>query len=311
MSKVDVFESCRGRLRALAYRMLGSRSESEDMVQEAWLRWQAVDQASVQDPLAYLCRTTTLLCLDHLQSARSRREHYVGLWLPEPVVDDAIADYQDPGPETALGMRQQLSLDFLLALQNLSPLERAAFLLHDVFDQGFDEIAQTIGRSSSACRQLASRARHHLRAQGFDNGSTQSLPSASSVSHHTQRLLAAFVEALNSGDADTLARLLADDVRLLSDGGGLVHALPAPLDGRLRVAKVLLGFARSWPNQDAPQIVSAAMVNGQPGALVWNAQGRLEQVCAFELDTSGRVQRLYFQRNPHKLSRVGPGIQRS
>lgn len=303
MSADEVFESHRGRLRGLAYRMLGSRSESEDILQEAWLRWRSVDHATVQDAGAYLCRTTTHLCLDHLQSARARREQYIGLWLPEPVVDEAITDYQVPGPEAALGRRQLLSMGFLLALQHLSPLERAAFLLHDVFDQGFDEIAQAIGRSSSACRKLASRARHHLRDQGFDASNLVHPPPGDTDQTHTAALLAAFAEALASGDADALARLLAEDVRLLSDGGGLVHALPAPLEGRLRVAKALLGFARSAPTGAWP--MSAATVNGQPGARVWSRHGVLEQVCAFELDTAGQVQRLYIQRNPFKLARVG------
>lgn len=309
--KVDeVFESHRGRLRALAYRMLGLRSESEDIVQEAWLRWRSADHSTVQDARAYLCRTTTHLCLDQLQSARARREQYVGLWLPEPVVDEALADYRDPGPEAGLGLRQQLSLGFLLAQQHLSPLERAAFLLHDVFDQRFDEIAQTIGRSSSACRQLASRARHHLLEQGFDAGDTARLPGP--VDHpRTQVLLAAFAEALSSGDAHRLAHLLAEDVRLLSDGGGVVHALPAPLEGRLRVAKALLGFARSAPGAASAWPMSAALVNDQPGALVWNREGALEQVCAFELNAQGQLQTLYIQRNPHKLLRVDTDSRRT
>lgn len=310
MTVDEVFESHRSRLRALAYRMLGSRSEAEDIVQEAWLRWCAVDPATVQDARAYLCRITTHLCLDQLQSARSRREQYVGLWLPEPVVDEALADYLHPDPETELGLRQQLSLGFLLALQHLSPLERAAFLLHDVFDQGFDEIARAIGRSSSACRQLASRARRHLLDQGFAADDT-ARPLPHGADHaHTQALLAAFAEALSSGDVHRLSDLLTEDVRLLSDGGGVVHALPAPLEGRWRVAKALLGFARSGPGPASAWPVSAATVNGQPGALVRNPHGALEQVCAFELNAQGRVRTLYFQRNPHKLARVGAGSPR-
>lgn len=296
-----VFETHRPRLRALAYRMLGSRSEAEDMVQEAWLRWQAVDPAQVHDALAYLCRTTTHLCLDQVQSARARREQYVGLWLPEPVVDAAMADYCDTGPEALLDRRQQLSLGFLLALQHLSPLERAAFLLHDVFDQGFDEVAQTLGRSSAACRQLASRARKHLQAQGF--GADSTVPDAAH-SAQTQALLGAFAQALASGDVQALAALLAEDVRLYSDGGGVVCAVPAPLDGRLRVAQALQTFARTWQREPGAQALRPATVNGQPGALVWNAQGELEDVCALDLDASGRVRGVYFQRNPAKLARI-------
>lgn len=300
---IITFEAHRPRLRALAYRMLGARGEAEDVVQEAWLRWQAVDHAKVQDTLAYLCRTTTHLCLDQLQSARARREQYVGLWLPEPLVDDALWDYCDPGPEAALGRRQQLSLGFLLALQHLGPLERAAFLLHDVFDQGFDEVAQTLGRGSAACRQLASRARKRLRAQGF-GPDAPAPPSADDP--RTQALLDAFAQALASGDVQALAMLLAEDVHLYSDGGGVVCAVPTPLGGRLRVAQALLTFAHTW--QRAPggaQALRAALVNGEPGALVWNAQGILEDVCALRLDANGQVLGVYFQRNPGKLLGVG------
>jgi RNA polymerase sigma-70 factor (ECF subfamily) len=292
------FETHRPRLRALAYRMLGTRGDAEDMVQEAWLRWQAVDRAQVDNVLAYLCRTTTHLCLDHLQSARARREQYVGLWLPEPLVDGALADYQDKGPEAALGLRQHLSLGFLLALQYLSPLERAAFLLHDVFDRDFDEVAQTLGRSVAACRQLASRARKRLQTRGFGPDLPPPTPPDDA---RTLALLGAFAQALAEGDVQALAELLAEDVHLYSDGGGVVCAVPVPLGGRLRVAQALLTFARTWQRNPGAQALRPASVNGQPGALAWNAEGQLEDVCALELDASGRVRGVYFQRNPAKL----------
>ena len=300
---ITAFEAHRPHLRALAYRMLGSRSDAENVVQEAWLRWQGVDHAQVRDALAYLCRTTTRLCLDQIQRARARRERYVGLWLPEPLVDDALWDYCDPDPEAALGQRQQLSLGFLLALQHLRPLERAAFLLHDVFDRGFDEVAQTLGRSSAACRQLANRARKRLQAQGL-GPDAPTPPSADDP--RTQALLGAFAHALASGDVQALAALLAEDVHLYSDGGGVVCAVPAPLGGRLRVAQALLTFARTWQRTPggAPAL-RAALVNGEPGALVWNAQGTLEDVCALRLNANGQVLGVYFQRNPKKLLAVG------
>lgn len=304
MKPDEVFESHRSRLRALAYRMLGTRSECEDIVQETWLRWHATDPTTVQDVRAYLCRTTTYLCLDLLRSARARREHYIGLWLPEPVVDGALVDFQNSGPDAVLGLRQQLSLGFLLALQHLSALERAAFLLHDVFDQPFEEVAHTIGRSSGACRQLASRARRELLKQGFDPSDSACLP-APAQRPRAQALLDAFAQALASGEVARLAELLAEDVRLLSDGGGVVHALPAPLNGRLNVAKALLGFAGSRAHSGHVWQMTAAIVNGQPGALVWNRQGGLEQVCAFTLDDQSRLQSLYIQRNPQKLTHVG------
>jgi RNA polymerase sigma-70 factor (ECF subfamily) len=154
------FESLRGQLTGLAYRMLGSRAEAEDMVQEAWLRWHAADRAAVREPRAFLSKTVTRLCLDQLKSARARREEYVGQWLPEPVLD---------GAQLAAGSASEyaddLSVALLLALERLSPLERAAFLLHDVFDLGFEEVAEALGRDPAACRQLASRARSHVREE--------------------------------------------------------------------------------------------------------------------------------------------------
>lgn len=296
------FERFRPRLRALAYRMLGSRAEADDMVQEAWLRWQVTDVAAVQDPQAFLCRTTTHLCLDQLRSARARREQYVGLWLPEPLVGEAWRDYCDPGPEARLDQQQSLQLGFLLALQHLSALERAAFLLHDVFDQDFAELAHTLGRSEAACRQLTSRARKRLRAQGFDAAATA--PAQGMESARTQALLAAFAQAVSSGDVEGLAALLAQDVQLYSDGGGAVCAVPHPLDGAVRVAQALVTFARTWQRAAGQQALQAMVVNGQPGALVWNAQGRLEDVCALEIDPAGRVRGVYFQRNPAKLAAV-------
>ena len=294
------FEAHRPRLRALAYRMLGSRSEAEDVVQDAWLRWQAADQAQVQDPLAYLCRTTTHLCLDLLQSARSRREHYVGLWLPEPIVDEAHHSYGVPSPEAMLGHYQQLSLGFMWALQQLSPLERAAFVLHDVFDQPFNEVAQALGRNSAACRQLSSRARKHLQEQGYGPDAAAAPPADT----HIQTLLEACAQALTSGEVQALAELLAQDVRLCSDGGGVVCAIPAPLLGRERVAQVLVAFARTWQRDAGAQALLPAWVNGAPGALLWNAQGALEQACALEWDNQGRVCGIYFQRNPQKLATI-------
>ncbi|MDZ4190314.1 MAG: RNA polymerase sigma factor SigJ [Hydrogenophaga sp.] len=294
------FETHRRRLRALAYRMLGSCSEADDVVQDAWLRWECVDHASVLDPLAYLCRTTTHLCLDQLQAARYRREHYVGLWLPEPIVDEAHDSLGACSPEAELGRYQQLSLGFMLALQQLSPLERAAFVLHDVFDQSFDEVAQTLARSSQACRQLASRARKRLQVLGHGPNT----PTEPLANPQAQALLEAFAEALNSGKVDTLAGLLAQDVRLCSDGGGFVHALPTPLLGRDRVAQALLSFARVWQRDVGTLTLCPARVNTGLGALLWNTQGRLEQVCGLECNGTGQVSAIYLQRNPQKLALI-------
>jgi RNA polymerase sigma-70 factor (ECF subfamily) len=288
-----LFESRRRPLRALAYRMLGSRSEAEDVVQDCWLRWQAAraqpGAAPIEEPAAWLSRVATNLCLDRLQSARARREHYVGVWLPEPLVDADTAEV-DPGPEARSEYAQDVSIAFLLVLERLTPLERAAFLLHDVFDLGFDEVA-------AACRQLARRARAHVQAAQarVDVRDEEALG-----------LLAAFARALRSGDVEALATLLADDAQMLSDGGGQVAAVPRPVRGAARVAQVMAGFARLW--NPATQPVAAARINGLPGVVMRDLRGHALQTMAFALSrhADGRacVAEIYVVRNPDKLAHV-------
>ncbi len=273
-------------LRALAYRMLGSRAEAEDIVQEAWLRWAEVDESTVQHAGAYLSRVVTHLCLDKLQSATARREQYVGVWLPEPLVDEAL-DWS-PSPEAQAEFAQDVSVAFMLALERLSPLERAAFLLHEVFDLGFDEIAHRLGRTAAACRQLASRARQHVKAQ-YARHEVED--------EERQRLFAAFAEAIHRHDVEALARVLADDAVLLADGGGKASAVPRPLQGGARIATVLVGFARG----PTPWRVAPAQVNGLPGCLVYDDQGRLLQTMAFASADGGHIGAIYVQRNPDKL----------
>lgn len=294
----DRFEAHRRRLRALAYRMLGSRAQAEDVVQEAWLRWQGAEVGVVDNDGAYLSRITTHLCLDQLQSARARREQYVGLWLPEPLIDGDADAFCDT-PEARLGRAQDLSFAMLLALQRLSPLERAAFLLHDVFDVAFDELAGILDRSASACRQLASRARRRMRA------SQQPAVAAGSqvggdAAHAS--LLAAFAGAVVQGDLQSLIALLSEDVRLYSDGGGVVCAVPRPLGEPARVAQALIGFAATWAERGgmgtSPRV---ARINGMPGALLFDNHGQVEQVFSLDIDATGRVRGVYFQRNPDKL----------
>lgn len=289
------FETHRRRLAALAYRMLGSRAEADDVVQDTWLRWQGVDPQGIEQPGAFLTRIATHLCLDRLQSARARRERYVGLWLPEPLIDEAGAAYC-PGPDAALERAQHVSLAFLLALQRLSPTERAAFLLHDVFDVSFEEIGNTLQRSAAACRQLASRARRRVAAQPGANTLGEAPDAA-----RTQVLLAAFAVAVTQGDVQALTALLADDVRLYSDGGGQVCAVPRPLGDPARVAQALVGFAANWPAQ--AHGVRPARVNGMPGAVFFDTRGEVEQVLALDLTPQGLVRGVYFQRNPDKLRR--------
>jgi len=290
------FESHRRHLRALAWRLLGTRAEAEDVVQDCWLRWQAAPRTDIIEPRAWLSRVATHLCLDRLQSARARREAYVGVWLPEPLLDD-MAEAYDPGPEARADQAQQVSIAFLLALERLSPLERAAFLLHDVFDLGFDEIGERLGRSAAACRQLATRARGHVQAG----------QARVDVQHEeAQRLLLAFAGAVQAGDVEALAMLLADEVQFLSDGGGKASAVPRPLVGAARVAQVFIGFARLWdPRRHPPR---PARINGLPGVVLAEADGQVMETLALQLGrrTDGRacVDAIYVTRNPDKLPRL-------
>ncbi|MCW5651946.1 MAG: RNA polymerase sigma factor SigJ [Ramlibacter sp.] len=291
----SLFEAQRPSLRALAYRMLGSRAEAEDLVQEAWLRWHAAPQEAIANPPAWLSKVMTHLCLDHMKSARNRREAYVGVWLPEPLVDSAM-DF-DPGPQARAEYAQEVSIAFMLALERLTPLERAAFLLHDVFDLDFPDVAARLGRNEAACRQLARRAREHVQAHH----------SRAEVAHQARSdLMAAFAQALHTGDADALATLLAEDACFLSDGGGKATAVSRPLHGALPVAKALAGFAKAWFGTDGQ--VRMTTVNGLPGAVLSLASGQVVQTMAFRIapDARGqaRIQTIYVTRNPDKLGFV-------
>src|SRR5688500_6372853 len=229
------FEPHRRRLLGLAYRMLGSMAEAEDAVQEAYLRWHDADRAGVAEPRAFLMTTTTRICLDVLKSARVRREEYVGPWLPDPVVDTSAL-----APDTQTEMAEDLSVALLLALDRLSPLERAAFLLHDVFDYSFTQVATALGRNEAACRQLASRARTRVR----DARPAVAIPAraeGSPVDAKHAEIVSAFITASRSGDLATLTHLLASDVRLVADGGGKASAALNVIEGSGRVAAFLAG----------------------------------------------------------------------
>jgi RNA polymerase sigma-70 factor (ECF subfamily) len=290
-------------LRALAYRMLGSRAEAEDIVQDAWLRWAEVDESTVQHAGAYLSRLVTHLCLDKLGSAAARREHYVGVWLPEPLLDDEALHDWSPSPEAQAEFAQDVSVAFMLALERLSPLERAAFLLHEVFDLDFDEVGRRLERSPAACRQLASRARQHVKADYARREVAQ---------EEGQRLFDAFSQAVRNHDVDALARVLTDDAVMLADGGGKASAVPRPLHGSALIARTFIGFAslptsRGWRLQPA-------QVNGLPGCLVFDDDdgGRLVQTMALapSANAPGRIGAIYIQRNPDKLHGVLAALQR-
>jgi RNA polymerase sigma-70 factor (ECF subfamily) len=281
----QVFTTYRPRLFGLAYRMLGSVMDAEDVVQEAYLRWQGTRGATVEAPRAYLITIVTRLCIDHLRSARVRREEYVGPWLPEPLVGAA----SDEGGGPALS--ESLSLAFLVLLETLSPAERAVFLLHEVFGYSYPEIAPIVSTSEVNCRQLGTRARRHVeeRRPRFDASPAQ-----------LERMLERFVTACTTGDLDALIALLADDVTLYADGGGKVTAARRPIHGSANVARFLLGLtARAAPTL----AVRFAPVNGRPGVIA-EIDGQVVNVVSLEF-AAGRVAALHLIANPDKLRRIG------
>jgi RNA polymerase sigma-70 factor (ECF subfamily) len=285
------FEPHRRRLLGLAYRMLGSMAEAEDAVQEAYLRWHDVDREAVVEPRAFLTTTTTRICLDVLKSARARREEYVGPWLPDPVTDTAAL-----APDAQTEIAEDLSVALLLALDALSPLERAAFLLHDVFDYSFTQVADTLGRNEAACRQLASRARARVR-EARPASPMPPRAGRDAIDPKHAQLLSAFLSASQSGDLATLTSLLASDARLVTDSGGKVPAAMNVLEGADRVAAFLAGVVKKGWTADLSSRFET--INGLPGMIVTDSKG-LVQTNAFEID-GGVIKAIYAVRNPDKL----------
>lgn len=281
-------------LQAVAYRMLGSWADAEDIVQEAFARYVQVDTAAVDAPRAYLTTVVTRLCLDRLKSARSRRERYVGMWLPEPVPGDdrgvSGAGADSRGPDDALQRAQDVSFALLVVLERLSPLERAAFLLHDVFGQPFAEVSRTLGRGEAACRKLATRARSQVRSER---------PRFEPDAESQRALTEAFFAASQAGDARALSRMLADNAVVYSDGGGKRVTARRPIHGRDDVVRFLCGIARRWPQRQPGTVTT---INGGPGAVTRDADGALSAVCLDIRD--GRVAAVYISRNPEKLGAI-------
>jgi RNA polymerase sigma-70 factor (ECF subfamily) len=288
------FEPHRRRLLGLAYRMLGSMAEAEDAVQEAYLRWHDTNRDIVNEPRAFLMTTTTRICLDVLKSARMKREEYVGPWLPEPITDTASL-----APDAQTELAEDLSVALLLALDRLSPLERAAFLLHDVFDYSFSQIADALDRNEAACRQLASRARTRVR-EARPKGLTPPRGATKSIDPRHQELLSAFISASRSGDVERLTRMLASDARLVTDGGGKVPAALNVIEGNDRIAAFLAGVVRKGFTDDMS--LRFEVVNGLPGLLIVGPNG-LVQTNAFEFDGDA-VTAIYIVRNPDKLKHL-------
>ena len=304
------FEPYRRRLLGLAYRMLGSMADAEDAVQESYLRWHATARDNVSDPRGFLMTTTARICLDMLTSARARREEYVGPWLPDPILDTAALT-----PDRRTELAEDLSIALLLTLDRLSPLERAAFLLHDVFDFSFKEVAASLDRSEAACRQLATRARTHVRELRPRGAAAPPEPSGEIDAKHA-RLVAAFAAATQSGDLDALTRLLASDVRIVTDTGGkpaaalegaTQHAGGHEIQGADRVLRFLLSATRERSSKLWRDDVTFrfATVNGLPGVIMETPEGPV-QTAAFEIE-GDLIRALYVVHNPDKLRHLARG----
>ena len=272
------FEPHRPFLAGLAYRMLGSIAEADDVLQDAFLRWREVDHAAIAEPRRYLARVVSRLCLDRMKAASHRREHYVGTWLPEPVI-----------AQPAETLADDLSVALLLALERLSPLERAAFLLHDVFDMDYAAVGETIEHSEAACRQLAARAREHVR---------QDRPRYPANSDEARKLADAFVIAAATGDVDGLARLLADDVVWYTDAGGKRKAALNPLLGKDRILRFYQGLWAKDPSAFSAQRVEPTTLNGLPGFVLQTRDGT--ETLAVDV-AGGAIVAIYSIRNPDKV----------
>ena len=288
----ELFEELRPLMFSIAYRMVGSVSEAEDIVQEAFLRFhrEAREGVFIEFPKAYLSTVTTRLSIDHLRSARVRRESYAGTWLPEPLLTDTESDAVEHA-ETA----DSLSLAFLVLLESLTPVERAVFLLREVFGYGYDEIATIVGKSEANCRQLAVRARRHVEDQK---------PRFEASRKRREELAQRFFDAVGKGDTEGLIDLLAADVVAYGDGGGKAPAFPRPVYGRDRVARLLLGATARGERLAVTGMLSVE-INGQPGALLFDPNGL--PVAAVSLDIADDlVQTVRAVSNPEKLRHLGP-----
>jgi RNA polymerase sigma-70 factor, ECF subfamily len=291
MPLAETYEDLRSLLFSIAYRMLGSVAEAEDVVQEAFLRYHALEDTSqIDSPKAYLSAVTTRLAIDHLRSARVRRESYIGEWLPEPLLTD------DNAPDGARYVEDSdsLSMAFLLLLERLSPVERAVFLLHDVFDYGYDEISRIVDKSEDNCRQLAVRARRHIE---------EHKPRFEASREQREELADRFFEAVGEGDMDGLVDLLAADVVVYGDGGGASPSWPRPIFGRDRVVRLLLGVGTQ--SRDLGLQARRTEINGQPGIMVSDPDGRLINVMTLDI-ADGVVQTIRSVINPEKLRHLGP-----
>ena len=282
MTDLATFAALRPRLFSIAYRMLGTRADAEDVVQDAWLRWNDADRAQLQSAEAWLVTITTRLSIDRLRTRKTEREAYIGWWLPEPLVE-----LDERTPESAAELASDVSVAFMWVLERLSPEERAAFLLRQVFEHDYQEIAAMLGKSEAACRQLVHRAQGRVQQEQprFD------------VSRDTHReLLATFMQAAGSGDRAAMKALMSDQVQLVADGGGKVNSFRHILHGAGRVAGVYWSLEHQFPGLVGYR---PAMINGEPGLLRY-VDGKIESAQSFIVD-NGRIVAVFIMRNPDKL----------
>ncbi|HEY2064516.1 MAG TPA: RNA polymerase sigma-70 factor [Gemmatimonadaceae bacterium] len=290
-SRTAVFTETRPLLFSIAYRMLGSVADAEDLVQDAYLRWQAAPDVDVRSPRAYLATTVTRLAINHLRSARYQRETYVGPWLPEPLVTEFA-----PDPSEHVELAESLSMAFMVMLERLSPIERAVLLLHDVFDFDYTEIARIVDKSETNCRQLLSRAKKHV-------GTSESRFDADPA--QSERLLQGFMQASLAGDMESMLAVLADDITLWADGGGKVPgAAVKPVRGLESVARFV--FSRAQQFVSAERTLRPTQINGQPGFIVYVSGRPLAAMILHIRD--GRIRTIYAVGNPDKLQALGQPV---
>jgi RNA polymerase sigma-70 factor (ECF subfamily) len=283
MNRIDEFNAYRPQLFSIAYRMLGSRADAEDAVQETFLRWQNAASSEVRSPRSYLATIITRLCVDTLRSARAQREEYTGPWLPEPMITDHRSR-----PDLDVELAESLTMAFMIMLESLSPLERAAFLLREVFDYDYPEVAEILGKSEPSCRQMIHRAKERVmqRRHRFEPSQEE-----------TDRLTASFLQAARTGDVQSLMSLFAEDAVMMSDGGGKVRAALNPVHGPDAIARFVVGVARKGVPADASIVLKE--INGQPAFVVFRENQALSATI-LDID-DGRIRNLFVIVNPVKL----------
>jgi RNA polymerase sigma-70 factor (ECF subfamily) len=286
-----IFDRLRPRLQQIGYRMLGSVAEAEDVVQDAWLRWHSAAKDAIDNSEAWLVAVTTRLTIDRLRVLKAQRQHYSGIWMPEPLMTDLPAT-----PEEISERADDVSMAYLMLLERLTPEGRAAFLLHEVFDAEYDEIAKVLGKTQAACRQLVSRARTQMR----NDRPRFKVPAR--TQHH---LLQRFAKVLESGDFAGITALLAEDAMLMGDGGGKVTSFPKPMLGGRRIGQLFFAASRRYKTELRMEL---AVLNDQ-WALLRYIRGELESALMFEI-VDERITRVFVQRNPEKLARIAAAYTR-